>query len=280
MQTRRGNLGPRPSKRRAGAQKNTTSGESLGRRKGNDGQDASVRKRSKLSLGRRKETLQAAADDCTDDADAEPQSGTEGDLQAVVENGAISLVGQTNVENTRLDEGQAEGRRASLDRAPGNDAHGRYRNTRSNATGKSLKSLNSGEGNHGNDALKECKTKLLNERGATSPNCLPGVEELESNGEAEAAKSANPEEGNGGENAIRECTMEMLNARAATSSICPSEVARAIGGAGWRNMMEDVRDVGRGLANAGLIRITQVGAALTQLAAEITTDLRTWLRNK
>lgn len=278
MQTRRGNFGPaRPSKRRAGVQKNTTSGERLGRRQGNDGQDASVRKRSKLSCGRRRETLQAAAGECTDDADAEPQSGTEGDLQAVDEKGALSLDGQTNVENSRLDEGQAEGRRASLDRAPGNDARGRYRNTRSNAIGKSLKSLDSGEGDHGNDALKECTTI---ERGATFSNCSPGSETFESNEEAEAAKSAAPEEGNGGENAIKECTLEMLNARAATSSICPSEVARALGGAGWRNIMEDVRDVGRGLANAGLIRITQVGAAWIQLAAEITAALRTWNRNK
>jgi hypothetical protein len=275
MQTRKGNLGPRPSKRRAGVQKNTTSGERLGRRKGNDGQDASARKKSKLSLGMRKETLQAATDDCTDDADAELQSRTEGDLQTVDKEGAVSLDGQTNVENTRLDEGQAEGRRAVLDRARSNDAHGRYRNSRSNATGKSLKFLDSGEGDHGNDALNECTT---NDRLAASLNCSPGVKDLESNGEAEAAKSATPEEGKGGENAIKECTLEMLNARAATSSICPSEVARAIGGAGWRNMMEDVRDVGRSLANAGFIRITQVGAALTQSAAEITTASRTWHR--
>lgn len=72
--------------------------------------------------------------------------------------------------------------------------------------------------------------------------------------------------------AIKQCALEMLSERAATSSICPSEVARALGGAGWRDIMEQVRDVGRSLARTGQLRITQVGRGIKKFAIWIGTS--------
>ncbi|MEM8885055.1 MAG: DUF2256 and DUF3253 domain-containing protein [Planctomycetota bacterium] len=42
-------------------------------------------------------------------------------------------------------------------------------------------------------------------------------------------------------------------------SICPSEVARAVGGEDWRPLMEPVRAAARRLAHDGRLRITQGG---------------------
>ncbi|GAQ83367.1 hypothetical protein KFL_001450200 [Klebsormidium nitens] len=70
-----------------------------------------------------------------------------------------------------------------------------------------------------------------------------------------------------GAEAIEHCALKMLSERAATSSICPSEVARALGGVGWRDIMEQVRDVGRSLAKAGQLRITQGSNTLDPDAA-------------
>ena len=43
------------------------------------------------------------------------------------------------------------------------------------------------------------------------------------------------------------------------SSTCPSDAARAVGGADWRGLMEDARDLARELAAAGTVEITQGG---------------------
>jgi len=50
--------------------------------------------------------------------------------------------------------------------------------------------------------------------------------------------------------------------RAPDRTICPSDVARAAGGSGWRSLMEPVRDVVRDLARAGRVEVTQKGRAL------------------
>ena len=88
---------------------------------------------------------------------------------------------------------------------------------------------------------------------------------------SESARSVKVTENTGTDTeAIERCAMEMLDNRAATSSICPSEVARALGGQEWRNIMEAVREVGRGLARAGQIRITQVVWAPTSISCPST----------
>lgn len=53
---------------------------------------------------------------------------------------------------------------------------------------------------------------------------------------------------------------DLLAARA--GSICPSEAARAVGGEGWRDLMDPAREAARALARAGEVEITQRGAVL------------------
>ncbi|QYG91918.1 DUF3253 domain-containing protein [Iamia sp. SCSIO 61187] len=50
--------------------------------------------------------------------------------------------------------------------------------------------------------------------------------------------------------------------RAPTSTTCPSDAARAVGGEGWRDLMDLTRDVARDLARGGEVEITQKGRAL------------------
>ncbi len=50
--------------------------------------------------------------------------------------------------------------------------------------------------------------------------------------------------------------------RGPRSSICPSDAARAVGGANWRELMPDARDVARQLARSGDVEITQRGTAV------------------
>ena len=52
----------------------------------------------------------------------------------------------------------------------------------------------------------------------------------------------------------------LLDARAADKTICPSEVARALRPDGdWRALMEPVREVARGEADAGRLEVRQGG---------------------
>ncbi|CAH0239594.1 hypothetical protein SRABI02_02897 [Plantibacter cousiniae] len=51
--------------------------------------------------------------------------------------------------------------------------------------------------------------------------------------------------------------LDLLGKRAATSSICPSDVARAVGGDDWRALMDDTRRVAWRLVEEGRVRITQ-----------------------
>jgi len=52
----------------------------------------------------------------------------------------------------------------------------------------------------------------------------------------------------------------LLDQRGEGKTICPSEVARALGGEDWRDLMQPVRDVAAGRAERGELRVTRKGA--------------------
>ena len=56
---------------------------------------------------------------------------------------------------------------------------------------------------------------------------------------------------------LRRAIVDKLAARAETSSICPSEVARDLGGDEWRDLMEPVRQAAGELVDRGVVVITQ-----------------------
>lgn len=56
---------------------------------------------------------------------------------------------------------------------------------------------------------------------------------------------------------LRRAIVDKLAARAETSSICPSEVARDLGGDEWRDLMEPVRQAAGELVERGVVVITQ-----------------------
>jgi len=58
---------------------------------------------------------------------------------------------------------------------------------------------------------------------------------------------------------IRQCILKQVQQRGPEKSICPSEVAREVGGEAWRSLMPLVREVGADLAKSGAIVITQKG---------------------
>ena len=53
--------------------------------------------------------------------------------------------------------------------------------------------------------------------------------------------------------------MELVTDRGPEKSICPSEVARALGGEEWRQLMDDVRLVGIEMESLGRIDVMQKG---------------------
>lgn len=56
---------------------------------------------------------------------------------------------------------------------------------------------------------------------------------------------------------LRRAIVDKLAARAETSSICPSEVARDLGGDEWRDLMEPVRQAAGELVERDVVVITQ-----------------------
>ncbi|NEQ49440.1 MAG: DUF3253 domain-containing protein [Leptolyngbya sp. SIO3F4] len=58
---------------------------------------------------------------------------------------------------------------------------------------------------------------------------------------------------------IRQCLLAQVQQRGIDKTICPSEVARALGGEHWRSLMEAVRNAGKALATEGKIVVTQRG---------------------
>lgn len=59
--------------------------------------------------------------------------------------------------------------------------------------------------------------------------------------------------------ALESVMLELLTARARDATICPSEVARHVGGEAWRDLMEPARRAARRLVSAGCVVITQRG---------------------
>ncbi len=53
--------------------------------------------------------------------------------------------------------------------------------------------------------------------------------------------------------------LDLLARRRPEATICPSEVARALGGEDWRGLMEPTRQVARRLVSANRVEITQGG---------------------
>lgn len=60
---------------------------------------------------------------------------------------------------------------------------------------------------------------------------------------------------------------ELLAAREAGKTICPSEAARAVGGDGWRELMQPARDAARELVDRGEVEVTQKGVVVDVTSA-------------
>lgn len=67
---------------------------------------------------------------------------------------------------------------------------------------------------------------------------------------------------------IRECLITLVEQRGPYKSICPSEVARTLGGEDWRNLMPIIRDIGAELATSGLIEVLQKGKVVNPQTAK------------
>ena len=61
---------------------------------------------------------------------------------------------------------------------------------------------------------------------------------------------------------------ELLDQRGPGKTICPSEVARAVGGDSWRPLMEPARQAARRLVEAGEVEITQGGRGVDPSTAK------------
>ncbi|TGX52378.1 DUF3253 domain-containing protein [Sphingomonas gei] len=64
----------------------------------------------------------------------------------------------------------------------------------------------------------------------------------------------------------RSATLALLAARAAEATVCPSEVARALAGHGWREAMPEVHAAVDGLLAEGIVRLSWKGAPLVTRA--------------
>ena len=60
----------------------------------------------------------------------------------------------------------------------------------------------------------------------------------------------------------------LLDARGAAKTVCPSEVARAVGGEDWRALVEPARAAARRLVAAGEAEITQGGKVVDPSTAK------------
>lgn len=60
----------------------------------------------------------------------------------------------------------------------------------------------------------------------------------------------------------------LLDSRAASATVCPSEVARAVGGEEWRELMEPARAAARRMVVAGTAEITQGGRVVDPSTAK------------
>ncbi len=67
---------------------------------------------------------------------------------------------------------------------------------------------------------------------------------------------------------LEESIRTKLSHRALGSTICPSEVARDLGGENWRDLMEPARAAARRLVAAGEVEITQGGRVVDPSTAK------------
>jgi hypothetical protein len=74
--------------------------------------------------------------------------------------------------------------------------------------------------------------------------------------------------------ALESAIEQLLDARPRSSSICPSEAARAVDAAGWRELMEPARRAARRLVAAGRLEITQGGRVVDPSTARGAIRLR------
>jgi hypothetical protein len=68
-------------------------------------------------------------------------------------------------------------------------------------------------------------------------------------------------DGSAGER-LETAILALARHRGPDSSICPSDAARAIGGAEWRDLMPEARETARELARRGRVQITSRGHVL------------------
>lgn len=61
---------------------------------------------------------------------------------------------------------------------------------------------------------------------------------------------------------LRAAVRTLAGHRGPDGTTCPSDAARAVGGPGWREVLDEVRDVIRDLAAEGEVEVTQGGAPI------------------
>lgn len=66
---------------------------------------------------------------------------------------------------------------------------------------------------------------------------------------------------------LERAILDLLEARADTATLCPSEAARAVGGADWRELMGPARQAAGRLVAAGLVEVTQRGEVVDPATA-------------
>ncbi|MFB1298896.1 DUF3253 domain-containing protein [Mycobacterium sp. pW049] len=82
-------------------------------------------------------------------------------------------------------------------------------------------------------------------------------------GDGPGAAAARTALGNGPQrHRLKAAICALAEHRGRDSSTCPSDAARAVGGAGWRELMDDARELARELAASGAVEITQGGKAV------------------
>jgi hypothetical protein len=68
--------------------------------------------------------------------------------------------------------------------------------------------------------------------------------------------------------ALEQSVLGLLEQRPGGATICPSEAARAVGGDGWRPLMEPARQAARRLVERGEVEVTQGGAVVDPSTAK------------
>ena len=66
---------------------------------------------------------------------------------------------------------------------------------------------------------------------------------------------------------LEQAIVSLLERRRTGATICPSEAARAVGGEGWRRLMDPAREAAGRLVEGGRIDVTQGGDVVDLAAA-------------